>query len=292
VSWSEEKHQTERSFSAKWRRATNYRKTTETFYIDWYLQRYGFKELGHLQRFLSDRRFILDAGTGTGRDAKLYAENSGAQVFGIDISEAADIAYKDLKDIPNLHLIRADLTRPPFRDGFFDFISCDQVLHHTPDPKSALGTLLRCLKRGAPIAVYLYKKKDPIREFCDDHLRRTTTEMTDEECYRFAESITKFGKALSGLQVKIEVPEKIPLLGIEAGTYDLQRFFHWKFFKCFWNDQFDYETNVIINFDWYHPKHAYRYTEQEVRDWCLEMNLKILHFDAIESGISVLAIKE
>ncbi len=291
--WSEEKRQTEGSFSAKWRKAPDYRRKTERFYTAWYLQRYGFREMMDLKSFLSGKRFILDAGTGTGRDAKMYAENSEAQVFGIDISEGINIASGDshLRDIPNLHLIRADLTSLPFRDGFFDFIACDQVLHHTPDPKDSLRRLLRCLREGAHIAFYVYRKKEPIREFCDDYLRGATTEMPEEDCYRFAESMTKFGKALSDLHVKIQVPEGIPLLGIKAGTYDLQRFFHWNLFKCFWNDEFDYESNVIINFDWYHPKHAHRYTEEDVRGWIVEMGLRILHFDIIESGISVLAVK-
>lgn len=290
-SWSREKRQTERSFSAKWRKARDYRKQTGDFYVDWYLQRYGFNDLNNLRSFLSGKHFVLDAGTGTGRDAKLYAENSTAQVFGIDISDGINVAYEDLKEVSNLHLIRADLTRLPFRKGFFDFIACDQVLHHTPDPKDGLRSLIGCLKGGETIAFYLYKKKGPIREFSDDYLRNAATEMTEEECYCFAESITKLGRSLSSLSVEIEVPEDIPLLGIHAGTYDLQRFFHWNIFKCFWNESFDYNSNVIINFDWYHPRHAHRYTEEEVKSWCKEMGLGILHFDVVESGISIMAVK-
>ena len=30
--------------------------------------------------------------------------------------------------------------------------------------------------------------------------------------------------------------------------------------KCFWNDDFDFFTNNVINADWYHPIHCFRYT--------------------------------
>lgn len=289
--WSKDKKRTERSFSAKWRKARDYRSKTGNFYTAWYLQRYGFKDLRSLRSFLAGKRFILDAGTGTGRDSNLYTENSSAQVFGIDISEGIHIAYRDLRGTNNLHLLRADLTELPFAAGFFDFIACDQVLHHTPDPKESLHRLLRCLAKGGHILFYVYRKKGPIREFSDDYLRQATTEMSEEDCYRFAQTMTRFGRALSDLRVKIRVPEDIPNLDLKAGSYDLQRFFHWNVFKCFWNDSFDYNSNVIINFDWYHPKHAHRYTEKEIRGWCRDAGLRIVHFDVIESGISVLAVK-
>lgn len=291
ASWSRQKRQTERSFSAKWLSAPRYREITGRFYIRWYLQRYGFNRLEDLRSFLKGKRFILDAGTGTGRDAQLYSKNSRAQVFGIDISEGIFTAYQDLKKLPNLHLIRADLTRLPFRDLFFDFISCDQVLHHTPEPKASLRLLLKALRPKSPIAFYLYKKKGPIREFCDDYLRRTTNRMPEKECRRFAEAITKLGRSLAKAKTKVRIPENIPLLKIRAGTYDLQRFFHWNFFKCFWNPTFDYKTNILINLDWYHPYHAHRYDPPEIMGWCRELNLRTRRFNVIESGISVLAVK-
>ncbi len=289
--WSKEKRQTEKSFSAKWRRVTRYREVTGRFYMDWYFQRYGFQGSAGLRNFLRGKQFILDAGTGTGRDAKLYSENSDAQVFGIDMSEGIFVAYRDLRRIPNLHLIRADLTRLPFRERFFDFIACDQVLHHTPNPKKSLRLLLSALKPKSPIAFYLYKKKGPIREFCDDFLRKTTTRMTEKDCRRFSEALTQLGRSLSELKVTLEIPQDIPLLDLKAGEYDLQRFFHWNFFKCFWNSSFDYETNIAVNFDWYYPPHAYRYSEQEVKSWCRDLHLKVRRFNVVESGISVLAVK-
>ena len=62
-------------------------------------------------------------------------------------------------------------------------------------------------------------------------------------------------------------------------------------FKCFWNEDYDFNTNVAINLDWYRPKYAWRHTPEEVRGWCEEANLTIEHFDVCDSGISVRGCK-
>lgn len=280
--------ETRASFSAKWQTATDYRQNTKHHYVQWYLDRYGFETIDGLRSFLADKRFILEAGTGTGRDAEMYATNSAATVFALDISHGIHAAYRDLAHLPNLHLVQADLTRPPFPVEQFDFVACDQVIHHTPDTRKSFQTLTRYVAPGGFIAVYVYKKKGPVREFCDDFIRSTTTQMTPEECMDFSERITQLGKALAELDVEINVPVDIPILELKAGRYDLQRWIYWNFFKCYWNDTMDWTSNVVTNFDWYHPLDAHRHTPEEVRDWCKEAELEIVHFDESDSGISVL----
>ena len=53
----------------------------------------------------------------------------------------------------------------------------------------------------------------------------------------------------------------------------------------------DWQTNVMTNFDWYHPVHAHRHTPEEVGQWFEEALVDIVHFSVVESGISVLAHK-
>jgi hypothetical protein len=104
--------------------------------------------------------------------------------------------------------------------------------------------------------------------------------------------LTKLAKALSELKAEVEVPEDIPYLGIRAGRYDVQRLIYWHIMKLYWRDTFTLEENNHVNFDWYHPKYAYRHTEEEVRRWCDESRLSITRFDTQESGYTVRAIKE
>jgi SAM-dependent methyltransferase len=190
-----------------------------------------------------------------------------------------------------LHLVRADLTKLPFAPEAFDFIGCDQVIHHTPDTRASLHHLLTRLRPGGHIAFYVYKKKAPVREMTDDYLRARMVPMSPEECMRVSEQITRLGKVLTDLAVTVDVPEDIPILGIKAGKQDIQRFIYWTFLKCYYNESMDWQSNVVTNFDWYHPLHAHRHTPEEVRTWCDEEGLVIEHFDVQESGISVLARK-
>ena len=231
---------------------------------------------------------ILNAGSARERHADMYARNSPAAVFGIDISDGVLNAYRDLGHIPNLHWIQADLVSLPFPKGFFDFIGCDKGLHHTPDTRASLNKLLEHLAPRGHIAFYVDKRKGPAREFCNDHIREQTVKMTPEDCLAVSEAITRFGKALSELRVTIDIPEDIPILGIRAGKQDLQRFIHWNMFACHWDDTLDWESNVIKNFDWYHPLHAHRHTPEEVKAWCEQAGLSIQHFDVEESGICLL----
>jgi ubiquinone/menaquinone biosynthesis C-methylase UbiE/uncharacterized protein YbaR (Trm112 family) len=281
--------ETQDSFSQKWSRIPDYGYETKTreFHLNWYLQRYGWENLANLAEFLSTRQFILDAGTGLGRDVKLYAEHTKGQVFGVDVSQSIDIAYQHIGHLPNVHLVQADLTSLPFAQRFFNFVVSDGVLHHTPNTEISFKSLVPFLKANGEIAIYVYKKKGPIREFCDDYIISYTTGLSAEECYKFSQAVTTFGKSLSDMNIEISIPEDIPYLGIKAGKQNLQRFIYWNIFKCFWNDDFDFETNVMTNFDWYHPRYAHRHTPEEVKQWFDDMNLEVLHFDVIESGISV-----
>ena len=43
-----------------------------------------------------------------------YADNSDAEVFGVDLSDAIDGAYEHLTGHPRIHLVQADLTQLPF----------------------------------------------------------------------------------------------------------------------------------------------------------------------------------
>ena len=280
--------ETERAFSSKWQRATDFghEEKSRSFYVKWYLDRYKFGTIESLRDFLSSKTRILDAGTGNGRDTRLYADNSDAMVFGVDISLAIDSAYNHLKSYPNAHLIQADLTRLPFPDGFFDFIACDQVLHHTRNTEESFHKLVSHLAPGGDIAVYVYRKKAPIREFADDYLRKIVAEMSEEAAWELSEQLAELGRIFSELNANVTVPE-IPALGIRGGTYDVQRFLYWHILKCYWNPSLKYSDSVITNFDWYRPRYAHRHTADEVRKWFADAALEIITIDECDAGISV-----
>ncbi len=280
---------TEDSFTAKWKKynKTYHGKKWFERQKAWFLERFGYKDARALERFLDTRTRILDAGTGVGNSAKLFSSNPRADVFAIDASESVVFAYRKYGSAPNIHFLQADIRKPPFRKNFFDFVCSDQVLHHTKDTAGSFGILAGLLARGGIISIYVYKIKGPLREFADTFIRRTTINMSEKECAEFSRDMAVLGRSLSKIGKKITIPRDIPVLQIKKGTYDIQRFIYWNFLKCWWSGDVPFEQSVATNFDWYFPEYAYRHMPDEVRGWFRDRRLRIIHFDEIESGVSV-----
>ena len=280
---------TEDAFSSKWRthHKNHQAKDWTKFQHKWFLDRFGWKSITQFNNFLKDKQYVLEAGTGVGNTAKILSINPTSQVFAIDASESIDFAYKKYGKTPNLHFLQADLRELPFKNKFFDYILSDQVLHHTKNTSTSFKYLTKFLTQKGHISIYVYKKKAPIREYADDHIIKTTVNMSSKDCMEFSKDMAILGKSLSKLNKKIIIPRDITILGVKAGTYNVQRFIYWHFLKCFWDPSNNFERSVGVNFDWYYPKYAYRHTPEEVKKWCEESKLKITHFKEIESGISV-----
>ena len=175
----------------------------------------------------------------------------------------------------------------PFKKKFFDFIVSDQVLHHTNNTKKSFKILTKYLEKKGIISIYIYKKKGPIREFTDDYIRETSTNMTEQKCIELSKELANLGKNLSNIKAKIKITNDIPLLEIKSGTYDVQRFIFYNFIKCWWSKNVPFEQSVATNFDWYFPKFAFRHTPKEIKKWYKDSKIKIIHWNEIESGISV-----
>ncbi|MEK6797664.1 MAG: class I SAM-dependent methyltransferase [Planctomycetota bacterium] len=282
--------QTVESFRQKWATHDYYREHTHRFYTDWYLQRYGFLDLAGLRAAMQGVRFALDAGTGAGRDAINLADSSDAVVFAVDTAWDALSNCRRRGQSERVEFLHADIHALPFPDGFLDFVNCDQVIHHTPDPRMAFEALSRKLRRGGDICCYVYRKKAAVREFTDDYVRDKIRALPVKEALKVCEPITKLGRSLASLKITVDVEEDIPLLGIKKGPIDLQRFFHWNVLKCFWNDEFDFFTNNVVNFDWYHPENCHRFEPSEFRAWFAQ-GWEIQAWDVQEAGISCRARK-
>jgi SAM-dependent methyltransferase len=246
-----------------------------------------------MRAFFASRRRILEAGTGSGLSASVSLSGVGGnqEWVGLDISAAIDLAQERLGHLRNTHFVQADVGRLPFRERTFDTIFAEGVLHHTPSTGAALKSLLTVLEPGGEILFYVYRRKSPIREFTDDHIRAMISSLDPEAAWAKLHPLTQLGRVLAELRAEIEVPEDIPYLGIKAGRYDLQRLIYWHFAKLFWNESFSFEENHQVNFDWYHPRYAHRHTETEIRRWCDEAGLVMTHIDAQESGYTVRGIK-
>jgi len=284
--------QTENSFGFKWQQRNTYDSPqVQATAQQWLIQRYGFRDVDDMLSYFGNRRRILDAGCGSGFSASLWLKALRGEWVGADISVAVDVAQERLGHIAGTHFIQADILQLPFREGTFDTIFTEGVLHHTPSTERALKLLVPLLEPGGEFLCYIYRKKSPIREFTDDYVRGIVSQLPPDEAWAMLRPLTHLGKALAELKVEVDVPEDIPYLGIKAGRCDIQRLLYWHFVKLFWNEAFSFEENNHVNFDWYHPRYAHRHTEDEIRRWCDEAGLSITHFDAQESGFTIGATK-
>ena len=281
--------QTNEVFSEKW---TQYEKTNEkeklyTFQKAWYLKLYGFESESALAKFLSTKKYIFDAGCGLGYKAKWFADLSpNSVVIGMDFSDACIIAAKNYKDTKNLYFIKGDIADVPFKDNSIDYVSCDQVIMHTEIPEYTFKELTRITKNnGGEFSCYVYAKKALPRELIDDYFRIETKNLSNEQLWEMSRQLTKLGKILSELKIEVDIPD-IPLLGIKGGKQDIQRFIYWNFLKCYWNKEQGRDNSDMINFDWYSPSNAKRYSEEEYKKMITNNNLKIKYFHKEEACYS------
>src|SRR5215510_3070588 len=146
---------TARSFGFEWSRFPEMRAEWESNFWDYMLP--------HTPESLRGKR-VLDAGCGSGRHAYYAAEN-GAEVWAIDIGSAVEIAKRNTRRYDNVFVAQADIHHLPFEPESFDLIYSIGVLHHMPDPEAAFHNLLRYLKPGGWIHVYLYwrPERQPVK---------------------------------------------------------------------------------------------------------------------------------
>lgn len=198
-------------------------------------------------------------------------------IIGMDLSNSVLFASRKYLNIKNLIFIKGDISKKHFKENVFDFIVCDQVLHHTLNPPKTLKNLVKMLKKGKEIATYVYQKKALPRELIDDYFIKTSKKLSKKELLKLSEQLTILGKKLSELKIDIEVPD-IELLGIKGGKWNLQRFIYYNFLKCYWNENIGFENSVLINYDWYAPKVAHRYTKEEFLRMLKKAGLEIVYF--------------
>lgn len=287
--------QTKKAFSEKWSNSQSNQLTEDLNFINdqrkWFLEHYGFSNLNEFQSFFDDK-IILDAGCGIGFKAAWIADMApNSIIVGMDISESINIAAEKYKNIDNLFFIKGDILKTPFKNESFDIVVCDQVIMHTEKPEKTFKHLASLIKNSGFFLCYVYAKKALVRELIDDYFRKKVHNISSSELWELSSQLSELGKNLSELKVKIDVPE-IPLLNIKRGEYDLQRFIYWNFIKCFYNENWKKEANNLVNYDWYSPSNATRYSEQDFKKIVEKNNFIVDFFHKEEACFSGRFIKK
>jgi len=109
----------------------------------WHSRR--FSEVGRFLKRLKAKK-ILDVGCHGGRFTyEISRKFPAASLFGIDISPIA-VKYA-IKKYPHFHFQVARAEKLPFKDNFFDLVTCLEVLEHVHHPQQVLKEIKRVLKK-------------------------------------------------------------------------------------------------------------------------------------------------
>jgi SAM-dependent methyltransferase/uncharacterized protein YbaR (Trm112 family) len=198
----------------------------------WYLEPLGEAPLA--------QSVVLDAGCGMGRHTH-HLLARGAEVVALDASPAIDVAYANNASERGL-FVQADLLHIPLESDTCDLACCLGVLHHVEDPARGIRELVRVVRPGGWVLVYVYhdvSETSAARQrllWFVTQARRVTTRMP----LPLLRGAT-FGLAAL-LWVAYVLPckmlSRLPSLRRRVTGLPLGQYVDYPF-RVFWNDQFD-----------------------------------------------------
>jgi SAM-dependent methyltransferase len=266
------------SFSFEWKRWQRTQFDTESRHLS---ESSFIASTGRRPQELAGK-LALDVGCGTGRFMELLAR-AGAEIVGMDISAAVEVAERNLRGCALCHFVQADALTPPFRPATFDFAYSIGVLHHTPSTRRTFLRMVETLKPQGEAAIWVYPK------------------------WRLVETFRYFPGQVNevlGQDVNYRIPMKwqkrmaivAPLVDwVTEASSRSQRFFtarlprRWLYALChvaiplyylyripiFYPLRLltkiamhpDREMRVLDTFDWYSPRYQWKHTYPEVQRW-------------------------
>jgi len=201
-----------------------------------------------------------------------YAEVAtrwGAHVVGVDLSGAAEVAARNLKQ-REFAALQADVFELPFAPESFDYIYSIGVLHHTPDCEKAVKLLPAFLKPGGSIAVWLYSAYNKWYRFSDIY-RKLTCRMSGRTLHGFLRvAVPSLYWLDRGLRSVPAVGG--PLAGAVHHIFPVSR-------------HKDSEMRILDTFDWYSPRYQSKHTYEQVFRWFESCGLVDLRVNGIPIAV-------
>ena len=151
TSLEEDKRATADAFGWQWTHFDEITPDHEQQFLDWIAPVTAADFAGKL---------VLDGGCGKGRHLACAARFGAAQAVGVDLSDAVEAARRNVRSLPNAHVVQADMYALPFRDATFDLAYSVGVLHHLPDPKGGFDALVRLVKPAGRMVAWVYGREN------------------------------------------------------------------------------------------------------------------------------------
>jgi SAM-dependent methyltransferase len=211
--------------------------------------------------FFEDK-FVLDAGCGMGRFLRLGAEFGSRDIIGVDLSKSVDAAYANTRALPNAHVVQADIFALPFIVKF-DYIFSIGVLQFLFDPQKGFSELIKVLKAGGSISVWVYSKENngwiirllsPLRQYITSRLPRPVL-------YLFSSVVGAFLYICIKLIYK---PANEWNLGVDLGSWLPYNDY------LYYISQLTYSSLVSVIFDHLVPQIVVYLSKDELEAWFLE----------------------
>jgi SAM-dependent methyltransferase len=119
---------------------------------------------GRFAKLLDDQippnSLVLECGCGTGQLSN-FLSIANRTVFGTDIclnSLRLGQEFKERNGLRGVHFLQMNLFRPAVKQGTFDLVVANGVLHHTSDPLLGLESISRLVKPNGHAIVGLYHR--------------------------------------------------------------------------------------------------------------------------------------
>lgn len=119
----------------------------------------------------SDEKLILDFPCGRGFYLNMFRYVSSCRLIGAELDwDVLQKAKRNVGDLPDLELMRANVYHMPYADNTFDAVIMSEILEHIDDDVQALREAFRVLKPGGVVAITVPNADYP---FLWDPINRT-----------------------------------------------------------------------------------------------------------------------
>lgn len=101
---------------------------------------------------------VLDAGAGEGIDLASVGLTPGCRAVGVELSDGGVRATSArISTVPRASLVQGNILSLPFQSNAFDHAYSYGVVHHTVDPEGAVREIVRAVRPGGNVLIYVYE---------------------------------------------------------------------------------------------------------------------------------------
>lgn len=141
-----DKQATAASFGWSWQKFAHDDERYEQQFMDW---------IAPVTSEFFAGKVVLEGGCGKGRHTRRIAGWGVRDIIAVDLSDAVEVAFPATRDLPNAHVIQADIFRLPLKP-VFEYAFSVGVLHHLPDPRAGFKSLVSKVKASGHMSVWIY----------------------------------------------------------------------------------------------------------------------------------------